>query len=116
MAITFPRSCFGNAAITNVAETGIINAAPTPCNARNPMMTASPSPPDGANAHPADARKNSSTPIRNVRGLPSTSASRPPRPMNAAIAKTYAFSTHCWPCALSGSSRAIDGNATATTV
>jgi hypothetical protein len=82
MAITRPRSPSGNTASTIVADTGIISAAPAPCSARNPMIDVV----SQATAQPAEARKNSVTPIWNARTLPSRSAARPPSATRAARA------------------------------
>ena len=106
----------GKAAITIAADTGSISAAPAPCAARAVRISGCPDEPCGTSPQPAEATKKTTTPTRNVLTRPMTSPSLPPKATSAAIARTYALTTHCSPLALSGRSRDIDGSATVTTV
>ena len=72
--IALPRSSGGNALEMIERVPGIMNAAPTPCTARE--ATSQPS--LGAKPIVADASENTTTPNRNIRRRPKMSPSRPP--------------------------------------
>jgi hypothetical protein len=86
--MALPRTLSGKAAITIVAVTGIISAAPIPWATRAAISQLSPRWPMGARPQSAEARKNTPTPARNVVTGPSFEPSLPPRATNAAIART----------------------------
>jgi len=74
----------GVVAISSASADGATSAAPAPWTAR----AATSAPADGARAHASDAAANSSSPIRNTRRRPHTSATRPASsrpPPNASV-------------------------------
>ena len=83
-----PRIDSGNAAITMVALTGIISAAPSPWTTLAAISQVAPRSAAGARPHAAEATKKTETPIRNVVTGPSLLPSLPPRATAAAMAST----------------------------
>ncbi|OKH85255.1 hypothetical protein EB75_26520 [Mycobacterium sp. ST-F2] len=62
-----------------LTETGKMKAAPIPCNARNPMITAA----VGASAQPTEAMPNRAIPPSSARRRPKMSPMRPAGTMKA---------------------------------
>ena len=98
--------------MTIAPEAGCISTAPTACSTRAPISIA----PEVARPHSRLAIAKTVTPIMNARFFPMRSPIRPPRAINAARARRYAFTTQASWDSPSPRSRPICANATPTTV
>ena len=84
MASARPRSPIGKVATTTASAAGIMNAAVSPCRARNVTIQASAALPLGVSPHSVEVAANPMMPMSTMRLAPTTSANRPPRAKPAA--------------------------------